>query len=112
MTKRCLSCGRYFTPDHRVRDRQKSCSRPECAKARKRSAQREWVRKNPGYFADVYQNYVKPWRKRKMIKDEIPSEKPLQRLVILIPDDKVSMIKDEIRRKRVGARTFGAHGYG
>ncbi|HOC45012.1 MAG TPA: hypothetical protein PKM26_00255 [Syntrophorhabdaceae bacterium] len=47
-----------------------------------------------------------------MIKDEIPSEKPLQRLVILIPDDKVSMIKDEIRLKRVGARTFAAHGYG
>ena len=47
-----------------------------------------------------------------MIKDEIPSAKPLQKLIILIPDDKVGMIKDEIRLKRVGTRTFAAHGYG
>jgi len=47
-----------------------------------------------------------------MIKDEIPTAKPLQRLIILIPDDKVRMIKDEIRLRRVGVRTFVAHGYG
>lgn len=112
MVKRCLFCGRYFTPDHRVNDKQKSCGRPECRKARKKAAQESWVKKNPGYFADLYKNYVKPWRKRKMIKDEMPSEKPLQKLIILIPDDKVGMIKDEIRLKRVGTRTFAAHGYG
>jgi hypothetical protein len=112
MTRRCLFCGHYFTPDHRVKDRQKSCNRPECRKARKKVAQQEWVRKNPGYFADVYKTYVKPWRKRKMIKDTIPPEKPLLRLTILIPDASSRMIKDEIRLKRIGARTFAAHGYG
>ena len=47
-----------------------------------------------------------------MIKDEMPSEKPLQRLIILIPDNKIGMIKDEIRLKRFGVRTFAASGYG
>jgi len=47
-----------------------------------------------------------------MIKDEMPSEKPLQRLIILIPDATAGMIKDEIRLKRVGTRTFAASGYG
>ncbi len=111
MVKRCLFCGRYFTPDHRVKDRQKSCRHPACRKARKRAAQESWVKKNPGYFADVYETYVKPWRKRKgMIKDKIPSEEPLRKLIILIPDKTMTMIKDEIRLKRVGTRTFAPHG--
>ena len=113
MAKQCLFCGRYFVPDHRVKERQKSCRRPGCKKARKKAAQGAWIEKNPDDFAHLYETYVKPWRKKKrMIKDEIPSAKPLQKLIILIPDDKVGMIKDEIRLKRVGARTFAAHGYG
>lgn len=111
MVKRCLFCGQYFTPDHRVKDRQKSCRRPACRKARKKTAQEGWVKKNPGYFAGLYETYVKPWRKRRgLIKDKIPSEKPLRKLIILIPDDTVGMIKDEIRLKRVGTRTFAPHG--
>lgn len=112
MVKRCLFCGRYFTPDYRVKERQKSCGRPACRKARKKTAQDVWVKKNPDYFTDLYETYVKPWRKRHMIKDEIPAEKPLQKLIIFIPDTSFGMIKDEIRLKRVGARTFAAHGYG
>jgi hypothetical protein len=113
MVKRCLFCGRYFVPDCRVKDRQKSCGRSVCSKARKKTAQQAWVKRNPGYFADLYETYVKPWRRRRgMIKDEIPTGKPLQRLIILIPDDRLRMIKDEIRLKRVGTRTFAAHGYG
>jgi hypothetical protein len=112
MVKQCLFCGRYFTPDYRVKDKQKSCSRPECRKARRKSAQKAWVEKNPDYFDNLYETYVKPWRKRKMIKDEIPSEKSLQKLIILIPDKVAGMIKDEIRLKRVGTRTFAASGYG
>jgi hypothetical protein len=112
MVKRCLFCGRYFTPDYRVKDRQKSC-RPACSKARKKTAQEEWVKKNPDYFTDLYESYVKPSRRRRgMIKDEMPTAKPLQKLIILIPDERVGMIKDEIRLKRVGVRTFAAYGYG
>ena len=71
------------------------------------------MNKNPLYFADLYETYVKPWRKRRgMIKDKIPPEKPLQKLIILIPDKTMKMIKDEIRLKRVGTRTFAACGYG
>ena len=82
MVKRCLFCGRYFTPDYRVKDRQKSCRRPECRKARKKIAQVAWVNKDPLYFADLYETYVKPWRKRRgMIKDKLPPEKPLQKLI-------------------------------
>ncbi len=69
-------------------------------------------KKNPGYFADLYETYVKPLRKRKMIKDKIPSGMPLRKLIILIPDNAAGMIKDAIRLKRVGTRTFAAHGYG
>jgi hypothetical protein len=113
MTKRCLFCGRYFVPDCRVKDRQKSCHRPLCRKARRKAAQEAWVKKNPDYFADFYVTYVRPWRRRRgVIKDEIPSRKPLQKLIIFIPDDKVGMIKDEIVVRRVGTRTFVAHGYG
>jgi len=51
VVKRCLVCGRYFTPDHRVGQRQKVCFTPECKKQRKKTAQDDWVKKNPGYFA-------------------------------------------------------------
>ena len=113
MVKQCLFCGQYFTPDYRVKDRQKACAHPACRKARKKTAQKAWVTKNPGYFADLYETYVKPWRRRRgMIKDEIPTARPLQKLIILIPGERVGMIKDEIRLKRVGVRTFAADGYG
>jgi len=113
MAKQCFFCGRYFTPDYRLKDKQKACSRPRCRKARKKNAQKKWVENNPGYFADLYETYVKPWRKRqRMIKDEIPQTKPYVELILRIPDRKKSVIKDEIRLKKVGRRTFAAHGYG
>jgi hypothetical protein len=112
VVKRCLFCGKYFTPDHRVKQRQKACFDPGCRKKRKKAAQDAWVQRNPDYFDDLYKTYVKPWRKRTMIKDEIPHGKPLQRLILLIPDGAAEMIKDEIRLKRIGRRTFAPHGYG
>jgi hypothetical protein len=112
MVKRCLFCGQYFAPDYRVGDRQKSCRRPECRKARKKEAQRQWCEKNPGYFEGRYP-YVVAWRrKRKMIQDKIPPKNLYVELVIRIPAKKKDMIQDEIVLKRVGARTFAAHGYG
>jgi hypothetical protein len=63
MVKRCSYCGRYFTPDSRVKERQKACRNPECRKARKKEAQRLWYDKNPGYFQGRYP-YVKAWRER------------------------------------------------
>lgn len=119
MGKRCLFCGRFFVPDPRVADRQKACSREGCKRARKRLSQRLWCEKNPDYFKDHYSVYVKPWRQRRrrvleegVIKDKRPSSKPPLRLILLIPGEKVGMIKDEILLRRLGSRTFVADGYG
>jgi hypothetical protein len=99
-------------PDVRVGIRQKACSRPACKRARKKDAQRTWCDKNPGYFKGRYP-YVKAWRQKKsMIQDEIPPRKSYVELILRIPDKKKRMIQDEIRLKRVGRRTFAAHGYG
>ena len=111
MVKRCLFCGRYFTPDYRVKEKQKACRRPECRKARKKEAQRRWCEKNAGYFQGRYP-YVKAWRKKKMIQDEIPPKKPYVELVIRIPAKKRHMIQDEIVLKKVDSRMFAAPGYG
>lgn len=112
MVKRCLFCGRYFIPDCRVKDRQKSWSHPDCRKARKKAAQEAWLERNPGYLQGRYP-YVKDWRqKKRMIHDERPPKNPYVELIIRIPARKKGMIQDEIRLMRVGARTFAAHGYG
>jgi hypothetical protein len=112
VVKQCLFCGRYFTPDHRVRERQKACSGPECKKKRKKTAQDAWVQKNPGYFAGRYP-YVKAWRQKKtVIQDEMPLIKRPQKIIFLMPDDTIQMIQDKILLRRSGKRTFTAHGYG
>ena len=61
MVKGCKFCGRYFTPDKRVGERQKACSRTECQRARKQIAQSNWVKKNASYFKGRYE-YIKQWR--------------------------------------------------
>ncbi len=116
MEKRCQFCGRFFVPDHRVRERQKACPREECRQARKRRAQEAWCAKNPGYFQGRYP-YVKEWRQKKkagpsqrMIQDEIPPAKPLQRLILLIPAEREAMIQDKIVLKRQSRHTFAACG--
>lgn len=45
-----------------------------------------------------------------MIQDKIPSAKLYQKLVLLIPADKIGMIQDEIRLRRVDGSTFAADG--
>ena len=121
MSKRCVHCGRYFTPDKRVGQRQKVCQREQCKLARKKQAQQQWQQNNPKYFDNLYLDYVKPWRQRRkeirvsllprqVIKDEIPPSKPLQKLVLLIPGDIKGMIKDEIRLRRLDSHTFAAYG--
>jgi hypothetical protein len=107
VTKQCLFCGKFFTPDYRVKEKQKACFDPECKKKRKKAVQEAWVKKNPDYFADHYETYVKPWRQK--IKDGMRPVKQVQKLILLIPD---GMIKDEITLKRIGVRTFAAAGYG
>lgn len=128
MVKRCQFCGRYFTPDKRVGERQKACSRKQCQRARKQVAQSNWVKKNSNYFKGRSE-YVKQWRRKrkeekkeadkvvdegkKMLQDEIPSPKPLFKLIFLIPGGVAEgVIQDEILFKRVNRRTFAGYGGG
>lgn len=118
MRKRCAYCGRYFVPDVRVGDKQKACKSERCRKDRKQEAQRRWLKENPGYFGGRY-DYVKEWRRRrkvnngvtgKMIQDERPPSKPMQRYVLLIPETRAGVIQDEIVLRRLDGSTFAAYG--
>ena len=112
VTKRCLFWGQFFVPDHRVKQRQKACSNPECKKKRKKASQDAWVKNNPGYFTGRYP-YIKLWRqKKKTIQDEITPPKRLEKLILLIPGNMIRMIQDKITLVKSGKRTFTAHGYG
>ena len=118
MRKRCAYCGRYFVPDVRVGDRQKACQSEGCRRNRKQEAQRRWLAENPGYFGGRY-DYVKEWRRRrranngfpgKMIQDERPPSKSMQRYVLLIPETRARVIQDEIVLRRLNGSTFAAYG--
>ncbi len=115
MSKHCEFCGRFFVPDHRVGNRQRACSRPDCKAARKQASQKKWVSGEPGYFHGRYP-YVKEWRQKQrneasgVIQDERPPAKPLLKLVFLVPVTSGSMIQDEITLKRFDSTTFAATG--
>lgn len=117
MTKHCEFCGRFFVPDRRIGNRQRSCFRPECQQARKRAAKRAWrERETPrGYFAGRYP-YLKEWRRMRrlasseVIQDERPPATPALKLVLWLPVTRVSMIQDEIRLRRLARLTFAAPG--
>ena len=110
--KRCAFCGRFFKPDYRVGDRQKSCPSSQCRAKRKQDSQRKWVQTNPGYFKDRYEN-TKQWRKshpdyqrrwrarRREIQDKIPLQSPIKTLRLVIPVKYFKgEIQDEIRLVR------------
>lgn len=59
--KKCRYCGRLFVPDRRVGDRQAACS-DACQKLRKHENNRRYRKKNPMYWKNHYEDYVKPWR--------------------------------------------------
>lgn len=117
MSKQCEFCGRFFVPDPRVGNRQRSCFRQECQETRRRSAKRAWrERETPlGYFAGRYA-YLKEWRRKCrlaaacVIQDEIPSVKPLQKLVFWVLATRFDVIQDEIHLKRLAGSTFAAPG--
>jgi hypothetical protein len=45
----CSECGTWFTPNPRVRFRQKTCGKTTCKQKRHRKADECWRRRNPGY---------------------------------------------------------------
>ena len=48
--KPCSICRRWFTPQPRVRHRQRICLREECRREQKRRTQKEWSKSNPDYW--------------------------------------------------------------
>jgi len=110
--KRCVYCGRYYKPDPRARQVQKSCQRPTCRAKRKRESHKRWLEANPDYFKGRYSevkswrekhpDYQRLWRKKaREIQDEIPPEKPVRTMVLVIPEEILqNEIQDEIRLVR------------
>jgi len=47
----CRNCLRWFYPDPRVGDRQRTCGQPECQAVRRQKTQANWRRRNPSYAA-------------------------------------------------------------
>ena len=47
----CRICRRWFYPDPRAGDRQRTCSTPHCQTARRQKTQANWRANNPGYAA-------------------------------------------------------------
>lgn len=61
--KRCIYCHQIFTPDPRIKDKQKTCNRQLCQTARKKQTQKRWTKRNPDYFKGRYGN-TRDWLKK------------------------------------------------
>jgi len=61
-SKRCAYCGALYRPHPRTAAVQKACRRSACRKARKREADRQWRRNNPGWSSSR-QAKVRQWAK-------------------------------------------------
>jgi len=72
MVKKCLFCGKFFTPDPRAGDRQKACYREKCRKARRQLAQSNWSKKHTQYFKDRYEQVKEPAETRSNRKPKKP----------------------------------------
>jgi hypothetical protein len=63
---KCPNCNCLFIPDHRNRNRQRYCRKPECRKASKTESQKKWLAKpeNQGHFCGPENVLrVQEWRK-------------------------------------------------
>lgn len=130
--KRCIHCGRFFTPDRRAWKRQVTCLRKACRTKQKRESQRKWVAANPGCFNGRYENtkqwreehpgYQREWRAKKgkirgamqgEIQDGISPAKPLRIIRLVIPEVVLrGEIQDEIRLVRQSGHCFFVAGRG
>lgn len=52
--RRCPFCRRWYHPHPRLKQRQKTCGRPECRRQQKQKSNQQWRAKNPDYFCDTY----------------------------------------------------------
>jgi hypothetical protein len=52
--RRCPFCCRWFHPHPRLKQRQKTCGRPDCRRKQKRKSNQQWRTEHPDYFRDTY----------------------------------------------------------
>jgi hypothetical protein len=67
----CRICGRWFVPDPRLGERQKTCGDAECRKRWHARKCAEWNRKNRAYFKEIYLS-----RRLESVDDSSPSVVP------------------------------------
>lgn len=63
--RKCMSCGEFFTPNHRSGDRQRYCCAAHCRRASKAASQAAWLARAPNndYFSGpVHVARVQAWR--------------------------------------------------
>lgn len=63
--RKCMSCGEFFTPNHRSGDRQRYCCAAHCRRASKAASQAAWLARPPNndYFSGaVHVARVQAWR--------------------------------------------------
>jgi hypothetical protein len=63
--RKCMSCGVFFVPDHRNRERQRYCCAADCRRASKAASQAAWLARpsNNDYFSGpVHVARVQAWR--------------------------------------------------
>lgn len=65
----CCICRKWFQPDIRQNDRQKTCGRSECKNELHRRNCHNWNRRNKEYFANDYLD-----KKIEQVKKELPEE--------------------------------------
>jgi hypothetical protein len=52
--RRCPFCRRWFHPHPRLKERQKTCGRPDCRRQQKRKTNQQWRARHPDYFRGAY----------------------------------------------------------
>lgn len=63
--RKCMSCGEFFTPNHRSGERQRYCCIADCRRASKAASQAAWLARAPNndYFSGpVHVARVQAWR--------------------------------------------------
>lgn len=74
--RRCPFCRGLFTPDPRVKERQKSCGRQPCRKEQKRRYDQLWRVKHPDYFRGMYPQQKEAYGTRADYKKEYRKRNP------------------------------------
>jgi hypothetical protein len=114
---RCEFCGRFFIEHPCQRGKQRACSNPKCKAARKKASQKQWTKKNPGYFKGRYQQ-TKEWRehhpgyqkarRRRLvheIQDTLPYNSSIITIHLAVTDKRLNLeIQDALRREKACGR--------